>query len=159
MVFKIIKIILPFLLISSIAFSQDDMADRLTGHWSGEGLLFGKPAKFVLHWEPVLDGQFYKLSFQNSTNGTEYVFKAEAYYAITSDSTAQATWFDNRGVQQTITSTIAADQLTSIWQSSTEKGKTTYHLTSDHEMKVIDYVWKNDQWTKFGEAKYIKGKE
>ncbi|MEQ9232180.1 MAG: hypothetical protein RIF46_15965 [Cyclobacteriaceae bacterium] len=127
---------------------------KMEGNWNGQGMLFNKPASFQMKWETAINNSFYRLLFKNQIDGSNQVFSAEAMYRIEDDASATGWWFDIRKYFLSITSTMDQDQLTSIWQNSSEKGKTVYQLTSESTMVVTDFVWKNDQWVQFGNVEY-----
>ncbi len=120
----------------------------------------GSEATFNMRWQWQLDNSFISLEFQNKrklANGDDVVFKASAYYKPTSDSTVEGYWFDSRGISFPLKGTISDNTLTINWGSpETEQGITTYKLTEDSRIHVIDYISKNNQRIQFGEVLYEK---
>jgi hypothetical protein len=74
------------------ALAQDGAAaaflGRLAGKWQGAGEVRQMAADMRMHWEPVLDGEFHRLSMENRMTGKDgqsWHFKAQAYYRVLKD--------------------------------------------------------------------------
>ena len=127
----------------------------LTGHWQGTGEVRGMPSKQEMRWEPVLDGQFLRLSFDNrmtAPDGKEWRFQAQSYYRVQADGAIAGTWFDSRGVSFPLVGTVEpGGALTILWGTAeTERGRSSYRI-SDAGLEVIDEVQGPDgAWRTFG---------
>lgn len=129
----------------------------LLGTWTGTGKLFNMDATFTMTWETALNGKFIRLTFQNNftQNGKQSTMNAEAMYKPLSDTTFIGTWFDSRGITFPLKATLTGNTLTTEWGSpETESGKTVYHIKSNSEMEVTDFVKRNGQYQQFGKATY-----
>lgn len=141
-------------LLSGTAWAQTDFFSKAEGRWVGEGQLFGHEAQFIMQWTYVLDSTFARLDFTNQIKGAKVQFTAVGYYPLKGQD--DGSWMDNRGVSQSLTLTFDGDEMTVIWVSSAEKGKTAYTFDGQDIMSVEDYVFKNNEWKSFGSAQYVK---
>lgn len=127
----------------------------LVGHWQGTGEVRGMPSKQEMHWEPVLDGRFLRLSFDNrmtAPDGKEWRFQAQSYYRVEADDTIAGTWFDSRGVSFPLAGTVEpGGAMTILWGTpETERGRSSYRI-SDAGLEVTDEVMGPDgAWRTFG---------
>ena len=147
-------------LIPVLVFGQS-LPDQMSAHpWTGSGILMGSPATFEMHWRWELGKRFLKLEFQNkreTADGKEIVFKAHAYYKAVGDSLYEGTWFDSRGVTFPLRGVVRHNEFIVEWGSEeTELGRTVYTVQSPGEMKVTDFIFRDDRHIKFGEAAYRK---
>lgn len=140
--------------------SQTLLQKLSSSDWSGTGTLMGSETTSNMRWQWRLDNSFINLEFQNKrklANGDDVVFKATAYYKHTRDSTVEGYWFDSRGISFPLKGSISDNTLIINWGSpETEQGMTTYKLTEDSRIHVIDYISQNNQRIQFGEAFYEK---
>ena len=134
--------------------AQGSFFANVQGDWKGTGTLFQKPAEYTMSWDYVLDSSFVRLQFTNMIVGGGWTFEAQGFYPMSSK--GNGTWVDNRGVTQSLDIDVTENELTVIWESSTEKGKTVYSINTDGTLSVLDFVFKNDNWKQFGEAKYVR---
>jgi len=125
--------------------------DHLVGAWEGEGALFGRPASFAMSWGMELDGRFLGLSYE-IRGGVS--MSAQAHYRIADGRTLQGVWVDSRGEILALEATATESNLSTVWRSDTEKGRTVYHRTGDNSLEVCDYVQDGDGWRLFGTAQY-----
>ena len=111
-----------------------------------------------MDWQPILDGKFYELSFQNQRDQSkEYIFQAMGVYRPKSDGTFTGTWFDSRGYSFPLEGNYSETELTVQWGNpETEEGKTTYRINKDGTVSVIDYILKDGKLVPFGKALYNK---
>ena len=75
-------------------------------------------ADMRMHWEPVLDGQFQRLSMEDQMTGADgktWHFKAQGYYRVGKDGTITGTWFDSRGISLPLTGRVEGDTMTIDW--------------------------------------------
>src|SRR5688500_8233407 len=82
---------------------------KLAGHWHGKGEVRKMAADIRMHWEPVLDGQFHRLSMEDLMTGSDgktWHFKAQGYYHVAKDGTITGTWFDSRGISLPLTGRV-----------------------------------------------------
>jgi hypothetical protein len=137
--------------------SAGDFFARLAGDWQGAGEVRGMASAQLMSWEPVLDGKFLRLSFDNrmtADDGTEWRFSAQALYRIQDDGTIAGNWFDSRGARFPLTGSIGEDDtLTILWGTEdTERGRTSYRLTATG-LEVTDEVMTEEGgWRVFGRA-------
>lgn len=126
--------------------------------WEGSGELLESAASFQMEWQAILDGKFYKLSFQNQREESkEYIFKSMGVYRPKSDGTFTGTWFDSRGYSFPLKGNFSENELTVDWGSpQTEEGKTVYSINEDGTISVMDYVLKDGNLVSFGKAIYNK---
>lgn len=63
-------------------------------------------------------------------------------------------WFDNSGMFRPLDARRDGDALVSRWGTpETEEGETTYRLTSDSRMAIVDRVKSKDgTWREFGRS-------
>ena len=152
---KIIFFCLTTIVSSVQAQTSQDFSKSILGTWNGEGSLFGQEASFKMKWKKDLNEQFIKLTFQNSfkdQSGTQRVLKATAYYNFEK---RIGQWFDTRGVILPLTFDLDQNVMTVMWgDEKTEQGKTIYSLMNKGEMRVQDFVLKDDLYKAFGEANY-----
>ncbi|NAS11142.1 hypothetical protein [Poritiphilus flavus] len=124
--------------------------------WKGEGELMGSKASFKMDWKPILDGKFYQLTFQNQREESkEYVFKARGIYRVGESNNVSGSWFDSRGYSFPLKGEVSEDALMVIWGSpELEQGKTIYTIKDGSTIFVEDYVLKDGEFIKFGNAEY-----
>jgi hypothetical protein len=127
--------------------------DYLVGAWEGEGLLFGRPATFVMSWAMELEGRFLGLSYE-IRGGVS--MSARAHYRIAEGETLQGVWVDSRGEILELEATATESRLSTVWRSDTETGRTVYQRTGDDSLEVCDYVQDGDGWRLFGTAQYSR---
>ena len=126
--------------------------------WSGSGELLESAASFQMEWQPVLDGKFYELSFQNQRDESkEFIFKAKGIYRARKAGTVTGTWFDSRGYSFPLEGNFTENELTVQWGSpEIEEGKTVYSINKDGTVFVIDYILRDGKLVQFGNARYNK---
>ena len=117
---------------------------KLAGHWHGNGEVRKMAADMRMHWEPVLDGQFQRLSMEDLMTGTDgktWHFKAQGYYHVAKDGTITGSWFDSRGISLPLTGGVEGDTMTIDWGTDAiERGRSTYRL-GDGALEVTDEVY------------------
>ncbi len=133
---------------------------RLAGEWQGTGEVRRMAADMRMRWEPVLDGQFHRLSMQNRMTGQDgqsWHFKAEAYYRVLEDGTIAGTWFDSRGISLPLAGRVEGDAMTIDWGTpEIERGRSTYRLAAG-TLEVTDEVYAKDgALTVFGRTKLTR---
>ncbi|UJH68630.1 hypothetical protein [Allomuricauda sp. SCSIO 65647] len=149
-----------FLLICFIGFQTifaQDFFGKVSGNlWEGTGELLGSEATFRMEWEQILDGKFYQLSFQNQREESkEFIFKAIGVYKKNEDNLISGTWFDSRGFSFPLKGEVSSDKLIIFWGSpELEEGKTIYTIKNDSTISVEDYILKDGELIKFGNANY-----
>ena len=121
---------------------------RLVGDWRGAGEVSRMAGDMRMHWEPVLDGQFHRLSMENQLTGVDgkiWHFKAQGYYRVGTDGTITGQWFDSRGFSLPLTGSVAGDAMTIDWgtEASAERGRSTYRLAAD-ALEVTDEAYGKD---------------
>lgn len=144
------------LLMAQFVSAQDFFKNISQHKWIGSGKLLGSTASFQMDWEPILDGKFYKLSFQNQREESkEFIFKSMGVYQPKNDGTFTGTWFDSRGYSFPLEGHFTENELTVHWGNpETEEGKTIYSIGKDSMISVIDYVLKEGKLVPFGNAIY-----
>jgi hypothetical protein len=138
----------------------DPLLSRLAGQWSGTGTVLNQPSKIEMSWSWELGGQFLRLTFRNQM--PKSVFEGHAYYRAVGGgpSTSLTTsryrgmWFDNSGMFRPLDAQRDGDALVARWGTpETEEGETTYRLTSDSRMEIVDRVKSKDgKWREFGRS-------
>jgi hypothetical protein len=138
----------------------DPLLARLAGQWTGSGTVLNQPSKISLTWSWELGGQFLRLSFRNDM--PKSTFEGHAYYRATGDPSTslgagghyRGMWFDNSGMFRPLDARRDGDALVSKWGTpDTEEGETTYRLTSDSRMEIVDRVKSKDgTWREFGRS-------
>jgi hypothetical protein len=123
------------------------LLERLHGEWHGTGEVRRMAADMRMHWEPVLDGQFHRLSMQNrmtGTDGRDWNFEATGYYRLGEDGAIAGTWFDSRGITLPLAGRVEDDALIIDWGTAEiERGRSTYRLAGD-ALEVTDEVYGKD---------------
>ena len=139
-------------LVLAFQVSSDTLLTRFAGQWSGTGTVLNQPSKISLTWTPELDGQFLRLTFRNEMPKT--TFEGHAYYRPTGEGRYRGMWFDNSGMFRPLEARRDGDALVSKWGTAeTEEGETTYRLTSDSRMEIVDRVKSKDgTWREFGRS-------
>jgi hypothetical protein len=127
--------------------------DHLAGAWEGEGTLFGRPSTFIMTWAPELGGRFLGLSYE--IHG-EFRMSARAHYRIADGPTLRGVWLDSRGEILQLEATATDSDLTTVWRSDTERGRTVYRRTGGDSLEVCDYVQAGDGWRLFGTAHHTR---
>ena len=146
-------LLLSFVLIIGFAQSgQDPLLSRLAGQWSGNGTVLNQPSKISITWTWELGGQFLRLSFRNEM--PKAAFEGHAYYRPAGAGSYRGMWFDNSGMFRPLEARRDGDALVSKWGTpETEEGETTYRLTSDSRMEIVDRVKSKDgTWREFGRS-------
>ena len=131
---------------------SDPLLSRFAGQWSGTGTVLNQPAKISITWTPELNGQFLRLTFRNEMPKT--TFEGHAYYRPAGEGRYRGMWFDNAGMLRPLDGRRDGDALVSKWGTpDTEEGETTYRLTSDSRMEIVDRVKSKDgTWREFGRS-------
>jgi hypothetical protein len=145
-------LLLSLVIVAGFAQSgPDPLLSRLAGTWSGNGTVLGQPSKIEMTWNWELGGQFLRLTFKNTM--PKSVFEGHAYYRATSGG-YRGMWFDNAGMFRPLDARRDGDALVSKWGTpDTEEGETTYRLTSDSRMEIVDRVKSKDgTWREFGRS-------
>jgi hypothetical protein len=147
------------LLLALVLFVQanaDALLTKFAGNWKGSGTVLNQPASVTLSWSWELDGQFLRLTFQNTM--PKSTFEGHAYYRPSSDGRYRGMWFDNAGMFRPLDAQRVDDALVSKWGTpETEEGETTYRLMSDTRMDIIDRVKSKDgTWREFGRTSVEK---
>jgi hypothetical protein len=125
---------------------------RFAGEWTGTGTVLNQPSKISLTWTWELGGKFLRLTFRNEM--PKATFEGHAYYAPHGDNSYRGMWFDNSGMFRPLDARREGDALVSKWGTpETEEGETTYRLTSDSRMEIVDRVKSKDgTWREFGRS-------
>ena len=131
--------------------STPAVLDALEGEWRGSGALFGSDARFVMTWEPTLDGRFLELRFE--IEGPVRM-KARAFYRLGSGDELRGTWIDTRGEFLGLSATATDSILATEWSSPGETGRTVYRLVGPDTVEVCDFVRGTEGWRPFGAARY-----
>ena len=139
-------------LVLAFQMSSDTLLIRFAGQWSGTGTVLNQPSKISLTWMQELGGQFLRLTFRNEMPKT--TFEGHAYYRPTGEGRYRGMWFDNSGMFRPLEARRDGDALVSKWGTpETEEGETTYRLTSDSRMEIVDRVKSKDgTWREFGRS-------
>jgi len=127
--------------------------EHVVGTWHGEGQLFGAPAEFEMSWAWELDQKFVKLTY--SIRGAT-TMDAIAHYQLRDIASLVGVWVDTRGELLELSATVTDAMLETIWQSPTEKGRTTYEFTGPDSLEVRDYVHDGNDWKPFGLVRYSR---
>jgi hypothetical protein len=139
-------------LVLAFQVGSDTLLNRFAGHWSGSGTVLNQPSKISISWTWELSGQFLRLSFRNEM--PKSTFEGHAYYRPAGEGRYQGMWFDNSGIFRPLDAHREGDALVSKWGTpETEEGETTYRLTSDSRMEIVDRVKSKDgTWREFGRS-------
>lgn len=153
---RTIAVVSIILLVAQFVSAQDFFTNVSPQQWIGSGELMGSTASFQMDWEPILDGKFYKLSFQNQREASKaFVFKAMGIYRPEDDGSFTGTWFDSRGYSFPLKGNFTENELTVHWGNpETEEGKTSYSIKEDGTITVKDDVLKDGKLVPFGNAVY-----
>lgn len=157
---RVVALLLSMLAIPAASGMEDTAKDffaRLAGDWLGAGEVRGMASAQKMNWEPVLDGKFLRLSFDNrmtGDDGSAWRFSALAFYRIRDDGTIAGTWFDSRGVSFPLSGSVdAGDTLTILWGTGdTERGRTRYRLSAAGLEVTDEVMTKEGGWRGFGRS-------
>ncbi len=135
--------------------ARADAWDALYGRWSGTGEVNGMAAAMELEFRKTLDGQGRHLSFANrmtAKDGQEWMFRAEALYLCDAAGACRGHWYDSRGMVLPLVVASHDDRVVVDWgDAATERGRTTYRVTADRRLEVMDEVLAKDgSWKVFG---------
>ena len=144
-------------LVLAVQAGSDPLLARFAGQWSGTGTVLNQPSKISITWRPELNGQFLRLTFRNEMPKT--TFEGHAYYRPAGEGRYRGMWFDNAGMLRPLDARRDGDALVSRWGTpDTEEGETTYRLTSDSRMEIVDRVKSKDgTWREFGRSIVNRG--
>lgn len=119
----------------------------LEGNWRGPGVTMGNVDEAVLVVRPALGGAYSEFSYRAGA------FEGRAFYRRIEPGRWAGTWFDSRGISFGIVANADGRTLTSDWGSDqTERGRTTYWLREDGQLRVYDAVRGPDGvWRAFAE--------
>ena len=139
-------------LVLAVQAGSDPLLSRFAGQWSGTGTVLNQPSKISITWTPELNGQFLRLTFRNEMPKT--TFEGHAYYRPAGEGRYRGMWFDNAGMLRPLDARRDGDALVSKWGTpDSEEGETTYRLTSDSRMEIVDRVKSKDgTWREFGRS-------
>ncbi len=130
---------------------------RLTGQWTGSGVVNSAQVSAKAGFGPVLANRFTRLTYTFTVAGVGDVFEGHAYYACAKDAgTCRGNWFDSQGSAHVLTATEAGEALTSEWgDGTTPRGRTEYRLTGPSTLVVTDWVRTAiGDWRQFGKVEY-----
>ncbi|MGE0032200.1 MAG: hypothetical protein AB7T20_13875 [Steroidobacteraceae bacterium] len=154
-----LRILLPWIACLPAAFAQESPAAgffaQIAGDWQGTGEVRGMASVQQMSWQPVLDGSFLRLTFDNrmtAADGKEWRFQAHGYYRIRDDGTITGLWFDSRGVSFPLSGAVDdGGTMTIRWGTDdTERGRSSYRLTAE-TLEVTDEVLSGEgEWRVFG---------
>lgn len=148
------KLALILLTIFFSASATAQIPEKLSGKWEGTGTLYNSDATFSMEWEQVLNGQFYRLDFENALNSGAFSMVAHGYYKIEGDSVS-GYWLDSRGISFPLTGLVEEHSLIINWGTPDfEQGRTEYSLLTSGEIEVKDFVLRNGEYAQFGNATY-----
>lgn len=131
---------------------------NLAGEWQGSGEINGMASVQQMHWEPVLNGRFLRLTLDNrmtAADGVERRFQAQAFYRAGDDGAIAGTWFDSRGISLPLVGSID-DQgvMTILWGTDdTERGRSSYRIVADTLAVTDEVLTPAGAWRVFGRAK------
>lgn len=134
---------------------------QIAGDWQGTGEVRGMASVQQMSWQPVLDGGFLRLAFDNrmsAADGKEWRFQAHAYYRTEGDGTITGTWFDSRGVSFPLSGTVDdGGTMTILWGTDdTEHGRSNYRLAAG-VLEVTDEVFgRAGGWRVFGRTRLTR---
>jgi len=136
--------------------APDPLLSRFAGQWSGTGTVLNQPSKISITWTWELNGQFLRLTFKNEM--PKSTFEGHAYYRPTGEGLYRGMWVDNSGMFRPLDARRDGDALVSKWGTpETEEGETTYRLTSNSRMEIVDRVKSKDgTWREFGRSVVTK---
>ncbi len=154
----IVSLLIMVFVTIQVCYSQSFFEKSSNLNWKGEGVLMGSKASFEMAWEPILDGKFYELTFQNQREESkQFIFKARGVYQVRENNKVSGTWFDSRGFSFPLKGEVSEDTLIIFWGSpELEEGKTIYTIKADSTIFVEDYILKDGEFIKFGNAEYAK---
>lgn len=130
---------------------------RLTGQWTGSGVVNNAQVSAKAEFGPVLANRFTRLAYTFTVAGVGDVFEGHAYYACANEAdTCRGNWFDSQGATHILTATQTTEALTSEWgDGTTPRGRTEYRLTSPSTLVVTDWVrTAAGEWRQFGKVEY-----
>ena len=134
---------------------------QIAGDWQGTGEVRGMASGQQMSWQPVLDGSFLRLTFDNrmtGTDGKEWRFQAHGYYRVRDDGTITGTWFDSRGVSFPLSGAVDdGGTMTILWGTDdTERGRSSYRLSAE-TLEVTDEVLSREgAWRVFGRTRLTR---
>ena len=134
---------------------------QVAGDWQGTGEVRGMASIQQMSWQPVLDGSFLRLTFDNrmtAADGKEWRFQAHSYYRIRDDGTVTGVWFDSRGVSFPLSGAVDdGGTMTILWGTDdTERGRSSYRLAAG-ELEVTDEVFgREGEWRVFGRTRLTR---
>jgi hypothetical protein len=136
---------------------------QIAGDWQGGGEVSGMAAEMSMRWEPVLGGQFLRLSLENRMSGKDgrpRRFQAQAYYRVGGDGAVSGRWFDSRGISLPLQGRVDGDAMTIDWgdEASVERGRSRYRLSAD-ALEVTDEVIKDGVLAVFGRTRLTRQRE
>ena len=113
---------------------------QIAGEWQGTGEVRGMASVQQMSWQPVLDGSFLRLTFDNrmtGADGKKWRFQAHGYYRIRDDGT-----------------------MTILWGTDdTERGRSSYRLAAG-ELEVTDEVFgREGEWRVFGRTRFTRAQQ
>lgn len=131
---------------------------RIAGQWQGTGEVRGMASVQQMAWQPVLDGRFLRLSFDNrmtGADGKEWQFQAHGYYRIQADGTITGTWFDSRGVCLALSGNVdEGGTMTILWGSDdTERGRSSYRIDAEGLLVTDEVFSREGEWRVFGRSR------
>ena len=147
-------------LVSSQA-APGQVMPKLTGHWTGAGIVNNAQVTAKAEFGPVLANRFTRLTYTFTATGAGQIFEGHAYYACAKDSDrCSGNWFDSQGSAHVLSATQTGDVLTAEWgDGTTPRGRTEYRLTSPSALVVTDWIrTAAGEWRQFGKVEYQRVK-
>ncbi|MEP3227037.1 MAG: hypothetical protein ABJO01_13755 [Parasphingorhabdus sp.] len=157
MIFSLI--LLPLVLASEIPAPVDNKAtpDWLLGNWSGKGSLFGQPAHMSLTVCPLAGNRGLTLDYQVKGEGRSTMqFAGHADYVPDGENRWRGQWTGSNGVDHDLSALVSKDSFTATWHNAAvETGRTHYQRTGPEQLRVTDYVLReNGRFEQFARADY-----
>lgn len=131
----------------------------LTGHWSGEGTLFGNPVRMELIICPVAGEHGFALDYvvkPKQASSASTIFAGHALYWPNKGSGWSGRWVGSNGVNHQLNAETASYSFETTWSNAdVETGRTSYQLDSAGSLAVKDQVKQSDgNFRQFASGRY-----
>ncbi len=135
---------MPLMLVMEVQTPSDghDTPDWLVGNWSGQGLLFGEPARMRLSVCPLVGHRGLTLDYQvEGESNPAMRFSGHADYLPDSGNRWRGRWIGSNNVDHDLTAITSDQAFLATWHNAAvETGQTQYRLIAPGHLKVTDYV-------------------
>lgn len=136
--------------------AEEHTFEQLLGDWYAETEERGAVYVRHLSLQPALNNKFVGLDYAiavKTEEGATTVFSGAAFYKNDKTANTEAFWADSNGDLMTINANWVGTALMAEWSNAEgRRGKTEYAPTEAGNLRVTDWVYREDDWQQFSQV-------